>query len=254
MKSVKNILIVESPNDAAFIRLLLHELAISTETETLVIEDLHKIPDQTHGKQVRGKTAVGAKLKDLSANLENYLNLEKLGVLLDFDALPQWDSTKNLQLVNTAISNAFGLQSVISAESQLINISTTPPGTDYERQFQSACFFTKDSSGQGNLDTLLLEIRTDQAVGVPYADCLALWRDCVNQSESKLKVSASTYGKIWLGNFLRAQAAELGKDGKRILSDFEDRQNEVIEQIGATVFDLNHPSLTGLRAFLEIFK
>ncbi len=76
----------------------------------------------------------------------------------------------------------------------------------------------------------------------------------MNQSESKLQVSPGTYGKIWLGNFLRAQAAELGAAGKNILNDFEDKQNEVMEQVGAAVFDLHHPSLTELRAFLEMFK
>lgn len=253
MKPVKNLLIVESPNDAAFIRLLLSELGIGTETDTVVIEDLHKITDRK-GKEVRGKTAIGAKLGDINANLENYPNLERLGIILDFDALPNWDEAKNLQLANTAITSAFGPQPSISTENQFVAIHTTPPGTDYDRQFQAACFFTKDSSGTGNLDTLLLEIRANPAAEVPYADCLARWRDCVNQSESKLKVSLDTYGKIWLGHFLRAQAAELGKDGKSILNDFEDKQNEVIEQVGAAVFDLHHPSLNTLRAFLKIFR
>lgn len=254
MKTIQNLLIVESPNDAAFIRLLLSELSIGTETDTVVIEDLHKVTDAKKGKEVRGKTAIGVKLKTISADLGNYPNLKNLGIILDFDALPNWDQARNLQLVNTAIDSAFGPQPSILAESQFVAINTTPLGTDSDRQFQAACFFTKDSTGTGNLDTLLFEIRANPAAKVLYADCLALWRDCVNESESKLKVSPGTYGKIWLGNFLRAQAKELGKDGKSILSDFEDKQNEVIEQVGAAVFDLHHPSLTALRAFLEMFR
>lgn len=254
MKTFQNLLIVESPNDAAFIRLLLTDVDIGAETDTVVIEDLHKITDAKKGKEVRGKTAIGAKLRDINANLENYPNLKNLGIILDFDAPPNWDQAKNLQLVNDAIGNAFGMQPTISAENQFVAINTTPPGTDYDRQFQAACFFTKDSSGEGNLDTLLLEIRANPTAEVPYADCLALWRDCVNQSKSPLQVTPSVYGKIWLGNFLRAQAKGLGAAGKSVLGDFEDKQNEVLEQVGAAVFDLNHPSLSGMRAFLEMFR
>lgn len=254
MKTFQNLLIVESPNDAAFIRLLLTDLGIGTETDTVVIEDLHKITDAKKGKEVRGKTAISAKLRDINANLENYPNLKNLGIILDFDTLPNWDQAKNLQLVNTAIASAFGPQPSMLSENQFVAINTTPPGTDYDRQLQAACFFTKDSSGTGNLDTLLLEIRASPTAEVPYADCLALWRDCVNQSGSQLKVSSGTYGKIWLGNFLRAQAAALGAAGKSILSDFEDKQNEVMEQVGAAIFDLNHPSLAAMRAFLGMFR
>ena len=120
--------------------------------------------------------------------------------------------------------------------------------------FKVACFFTKDSSGQGNLDSLMFEIRANQAIEVPYADCLALWRDCVNKSESKLKVSPGTYRKIWLGNFLRSKAKELGKVGEKILQDFEEKQSELIGKVGAKVFDLRHAELKPLNDFLLLFK
>lgn len=253
MKPFKNLLIVESPNDAAFIQLLLDDLGIGVETDMVFIENLHKIID-LEGKEARGKTALSVKLKDINANLETYPNLEKLGIILDFDAPPNWDKDKNLQLINTAIANAFGYQNAIPIESEFVTVNTNSPGTDYERQFQTTCFFNRDSSGNGNLDTLLLEIRKVSDEKVPYADCLELWRDCVNNSASTLKVTENNYAKIWLVYLLRAKAAELGKEGKSILSDFEEKQSEVITKVGSSVFNLEHAALIPLRDFLLLFK
>ncbi len=265
MNSIKNVLIVESQNDAAFIRLLLDELGIGSETETVEIEHLHKFLEEEDNalrgefeknkKQKRGKEAIGAKLKNIKRDLErNYSELEKLGIILDFDASPNWNQDKNLHLVNTAMANAFGPQNAISKESEFVTVNIPSSGSDYQIQFQTACFFNKDSSGEGNLDTLLFEIRMYPLEKVPYADCLELWRDCVNDSTSTLKVTENTYAKIWLGNFLRAKAAALGKAGKSILSDFEAKQSDVIAKVGNSVFDLEHIALKPLRDYLLLYK
>jgi len=250
---VKSILIVESHNDAAFIHLLLNKLGVDAEL-SIVVEHLHKFLDES-GEERRGKEAIGEKLKTVRRELEKkFSNVEKLGVILDFDFPHNWNKAKNLQLINTSIASAFGAQPTISEEGQFVTIDTLGLEAGYEGEIQVACFFTKDSSGEGNLDTLLLEIRANQAVEVPYADCLVLWRDCVNQSDSKLKVSPGTFRKIWLGNFLRSKAKELGKEGEKILKDFDDKQSEVISKLGPSVFDLEHDALNPLRDFLMLFK
>lgn len=245
-QTAKSILIVEGHNDKAFLSLLLQKLELNAALDVM-IEDLHKFED-LEGNERRGKEAIGAKLKSFKRELEKkYPNVEKIGVILDFDDEPHWDMPKNLTLVNTAFEEAFGTESsLFPRESELVQISES---------FSVACFFNKDSSQKGNLDTLLYEIRQKEAEAVPYADCLEHWRDCVNKSTSLLKVKDNLYGKIWLGNFLRAKAREdLGENGKSILRDFEAKQSEVIEAMGSKVFDLEHPALAPLYQFLQLFK
>lgn len=244
-QSTKSILIVESRNDRAFISVLLRALGIEAELD-VIVEHLHKFEDEL-GQERRGKETLGPKLKSFKRELEKkYPNVEKIGVILDFDYPTRWDFKQNLALVNDAFGSAFDTSSTLfSRESEFVKIDDS---------LLAACFFNKDSSGNGNLDTLLLEIRKDHEKKVPYADCLELWRDCVNNSASTLKVTENNYGKIWLGYLLRAKAAELGKDGKSILSDFEEKQSEVITRVGASVFDLEHDALIPLRNFLMLFK
>ncbi len=247
-QSTKSILIVESQNDKAFFAILLQELGINAELD-VIVEHLHKFEDEL-GQERRGKEALGPKLKSFKRELaKKYPNIDKIGIILDFDYPPRWDFKQNLALVNDAFGSAFGTSpTLFSKESEFVKV---------DNSLQATCFFNKDSSGAGNLDTLLLEIRKDPDKKVAYADCLELWRDCVNQPESKSKLSVSpgNYGKIWLGNFLRAKAKEdLGKEGKAILSDFEVKQSEVIKQIGSKVFDLKHTTLKPLLAYLQFFK
>ena len=247
-QSKKSILLVESQNDRAFIAVLLLDLGIDAELD-VIIEHLHNFEDES-GQQRRGKESLELKLKSFKRELEKkFPNVNRVGAILDFDYPPRWNFKQNIELVNNAFGAAFDNKSTLfSKESELIKVNDS---------LHAACFFNKDSSGYGNLDTLLLEIRKAPNKKVPYADCLELWRDCVNkpESESKLTVSDSTYSKIWLGNFLRATAKEyLGKEGKSILNDFEDKQSEVIKGVGAIVFDLEHAALKPLRDFLLLFK
>ena len=204
-------MIVESQNDKAFIALLLKDLGIDAELD-VILEHLHKFEDES-GQEHRGKEAIGAKLKSFKRELgKKYPNVEKIGVILDSDYPPKWSFKQNLVLINDAFHAAFGISSALfHKESEFVKVDDS---------LQAACFFNKDSSGNGNLDTLLLEIRKAPNEKVPYADCLELWRDCVNESSNAKKVNENTYAKIWLGNFMRAKAAELGKEGKSILGNF----------------------------------
>jgi len=61
-KGIRNIIVVESPNDRAFVKLLLKELQVpATQVE---IVDLHKFPDPSEPeKALRGKTAIGKSWK-----------------------------------------------------------------------------------------------------------------------------------------------------------------------------------------------
>ncbi|MFN0213497.1 MAG: DUF3226 domain-containing protein [Saprospiraceae bacterium] len=240
-------MIVESHNDKAFIALLLENLGIDAELD-VIVEHLHKFEDEI-GQEKRGKEAIGAKLKSLKRDLgKKYPNIEKIGIILDFDYPPRWNFKNNLTLINNAFNPAFGTSpTLFSKESEFVKV---------DENLQSACFFIKVTSNSGNLDTLLFEIRKDPAEIIPYADCLKLWRDCVNdpKNQSKLKVSSNTFAKLWLDNLLRAKAKEMGNKGRRLQNDFEARKSNLITNIGASVFDLEHTALKPLRDFLLLFK
>ena len=248
---LKNILIVESFNDSAFIRLLLKDLELFPETDTEVI-DLHKFPDPDNSDKIlRGKTAIGGKLKSFKGDWltrEKYREVQRLGIILDFD---KESLEQNLERVNQAIRGAFGEQPKLATENEFVKIVVAEGGVNIE--LRAACFFTNDSAGNGNLDTLLYEIRQHPESLVPYADCLKNWQTCVNESDSKLKVSQDLFSKMWVSNFLRAKDRDQPKN-QRVSGDFEAKQHELIENFGSEMFDLKHAFLTSLRTFLSSFK
>ena len=69
---LQNILIVESPNDSAFVQTLLKDLGMIEVTATEVMH-LHKFPDPDDGKEMRGKNAIGSKLKSVSQFLDSFV-------------------------------------------------------------------------------------------------------------------------------------------------------------------------------------
>ncbi|MCC6460125.1 MAG: hypothetical protein IT260_06625 [Saprospiraceae bacterium] len=260
MQHINNIIIVESPNDRAFVQVLGQEVELSATGIEIV--DLHKFPDPTvPEKELRGKHAIGKKLEGLKGQLDRkYTHVKKIGVVLDMD---DWDLLTNLKHVNKAVAFAFGTDPKFEKEGQFREISINA-GRNTPISLLISCFFTKGyidlpnddlKEDAGNLDTLLFAIRKNPQIHVPYADCLHLWADCVNFSESNLKVSPNLYTKMWLDNFLRAMAKEkLGKSGKNILSDFEAKKSDVILELGKVVFDLKHTALEKFRQFLQTFK
>jgi len=253
---IKNIIVVESPNDAAFLKVLLAENGI--DDTSIEIIDLHKFPSPTDpSKELRGKEAVGAKLQVIKRDLElKYPFVEKIGVVLDMD---YWSLGKNLDLVNKAAQFAFSENPALTAENEWKEILLNQVD-----KIQLACHFVKgytDEEGgigmdKGNLDTLLYTIRANPETKVPYADCLDEWRRCVNASpDSLIQVSDGTFCKIWLDYYLRVKAKEIGgKVGKRISNDYEAKKHEVITETGAAAFDLRHSALHGLLGFVNLFK
>ncbi|MFM9952151.1 MAG: DUF3226 domain-containing protein [Saprospiraceae bacterium] len=255
--AIRNILIVESFNDKSFIELLLSDLKLTqnTLTETIEIIDLHKFPDPDNpANELRGKKNIGKRLNSLYIDLRNraeYKDVSKVGIILDMDS----DTLEqNLKLVNEAIEYAFKINSSLSKEGEPATIEI-PLDRLNTFPIEVSCFFTKDQTGKGNLETLLYEIRRNPDIPVPYADCLARWRDCVSSSASPIQVAPGVFQKMWADNFLRAKAYELSsKDRKSIINDFEDRKHRIIERLGKEIFDLSHPAMDSMRDYLSLFK
>ncbi len=243
--AIRNILIVESFNDKAFIEILLEDLGLLQNTFIEIIH-LHKFPDPDDPKkELRGKHNIHKRLGALNRDLKTkYADVSKVGIILDMD---KDTLEKNLGLVNKALEFAFKTDLKLLDESKEITINLQTFAIEV------SCFFTKGQHGQGNLETLLCESRKNPETPVPYADCLALWRECVSNSASPIQVTPGVYEKMWTDNFLRAKAYEL-EDRKKILNDFEDKKHEIIERLGKDIFDLNHSALSSMKAYLSIFK
>jgi hypothetical protein len=255
--AIKQIFIVESPNDAAFVRLLMKKVALPDAAVEII--DLHKFPDPSNpDKLLRGKNVLPQKLENIKNELEKrYPEVEQIGIILDMD---DWSLEKNLQHVNDAIRSTFQLVQSIESEAQFQPARVTQANFE----ISISCYFTKGyltpdgvlQTNAGNLDTLLYAIRANPEINVPYADCLKLWRNCVNASDSPITVSDTLFTKMWLDNYLRAKAkSDLGsKQGKSILNDFEAKKTEIMDMLGASIFDLEHGALDGFYAFFEAFK
>ncbi len=250
-----NIFIVEGPNDKAFIELLLTEIGQVDNTETIVTDprteilDLHKFPDpDDSSKELRGKTAIGKGLTLLNRDLSrNYSEVKHIGIILDADDMTIPD---NLELVNNAVLKSFGTNPNFTTEGEPRVIEQMVGRARFP--FTFSCFFTKDATEQGNLESLLFEIRLNPETKVPYADCLHQWKDCVEESDSLLKVKDSDFQKMWMDNFFRAKIYELfpPKERKRILNDYDDKKQTLLANHGKTLFDLAHPTVQPLRAYL----
>lgn len=137
--TIKNLLIVESPNDKAFIELLLAGLGLINNTITQTIEtvDLHKFPDPKNPeKLLRGKSTIDKRLIGIRSELRSrYRDIERIGIVLDADTPPNWTFDKNLDLVNTAIAKAFGVNPQFTNESVFIKIPVKDGANSFDLSF-----------------------------------------------------------------------------------------------------------------------
>ncbi len=253
--AITNNFIVEGPNDKAYLELLLTEIDQKDNAETIMTDprteilDLHKFTDpDDSSKELRGKTVIGKRLTLLNRDLSrNYKDVKHIGIILDADDMTIPD---NLELVNNAVLKSFGTNPNFTKEGEPRVIEQIVGRNKFP--FKFSCFFTKDATAQGNLESLLFEIRLNPEIYVPYADCLHHWKDCVKESDSLLKVKDSDFQKMWMDNFFRAKIYELfpPKERKRILNDYNDKKHTLIANHGKALFDLAHPTVQPLRAYL----
>lgn len=236
------IFIVEADNDKAFINLMLQTLGIlGPEVRTLhsmSIETLHLV----EGSEDRGKTALAARLGQVKNQLRmgKYENVSHIGIILDIDAPPDWTYDKNVALIRKSVGKIMGVYPDFSEEGQPISVNANVFGEIIPLTF--SFYLMKDSSGTGNLDTVLKAIAKG---GNAATKCLEELSQCVN---GKQKTPLGNFEKQWIHFYLRGAA---DKDQKE---DWERRQHEIIRDRGADLFNLDHETIAPLRAYLAQFQ
>ena len=241
---VEYLFIVESRNDEAFIRIILKDLLVKN-AEIFVLdnfgfETLHHI----EATEFRGKKALDERLERLKGQLQfgNYQYIKHLSIILDADSPKDGGGLpESIKLVNQAFGKGLKLYPEFTAEGQFRTLSLNLSGENFE--FSASCFFLKTENGEGHLDTVLKAIACKSA---PESECLeALWLPCV---EGKTGKGLSNFEKLWINFYVRAHATSKQKGA------MEEKFPEVIEKMGAEIFNLNHPVLNDLKAYLKSFS
>jgi len=147
---VSNIVIVESKNDAIFMKAMVEKLNCEIQIEKPIhINDYESLEGLSETKLINT-------LKDLEADLQKR-DIEKIGIIIDNDS-----EQERLKFVDKCIKQVFESETLLSTK-QFIDISG-----DNGTNAKLACYFT-NVGGKGELETLLKAIKAKNS---PYADCL----------------------------------------------------------------------------------
>jgi hypothetical protein len=199
MNEIKTLIIVESPNDEAFIRLLLNNLSLSTvevePIETIGIENLHKI----EGTDIRGKSALDEKIDRLRGQLriEKYSKVEHISIILDSDSAPSGGVQKSIELVNNAFGFRLGEFPNFTNEAEQKNITANISGELIP--LTVSCFFIKMENGEGHLDMVLKAI-AKKGGEVEYCVCMEeQLQPCMTAKGKPIK----DFEKQWVNYYLR---------------------------------------------------
>ena len=246
-----NILIVESENDQYFIQGLVNSLN-NTDTTVCCIDDFkHSSLDP-----IKLKTQIG------SALTQN--GVSKIGVMLDLDENTFEDRIK---LVNEALDAA--LKENFDVDVKILkSIERTNEFIDIYKDelitVKFACYFT-NIDGQGELETLLKEIKTRDSV---FADCLLEgWQTCLTQKGKKIvgrgergDITHKEILKLWVDFYKRFDTLKKGDrnkdttDWKNIWLGTVNEKGKAIPPTGKDIFKLDHEKLNELTTFLKLFN
>jgi hypothetical protein len=247
-----NILIVESENDQYFIQALVN-LLNNTDTTVCCIDDFKHSNVDEAGKQL--KIQIG------SALTQN--GVSKIGVMLDMDEKALGD---RINLVNKALDAALKenfetdvkISRPLERTNEFIDIYK-----DELITVKFACYFT-NIDGQGELETLLKEIKTQDSV---FADCLLEgWQACLKEKGKKIvdrgepgDITHKEILKLWVDFYKRFDTLKKGNrnkdttDWKNIWLGTVNEKGKIIPPTGKDIFKLDHEKLNELTAFLKLF-
>ncbi len=239
----RKLYIVESPNDAAFVRLLLKHLSVAdADAQTIdatEVEHLHNFIGADGGEK-RGKNALPEKLEMIKRDLgKKYAQVEHIGVILDLDTpKPDTDGGKEggLALISKAIESAFGHDPAFTEVGQSRDATVVVDNQNVLLQF--SCYLMLEGTGLVHLDQVLKAIAQQPC---PTADCLAEMNTCV---VAKTGEPMKDFDKQWVNQYVRCFAS------KKQINNAERRLHEVIFEQGAELFHLDEPLLSGLKNYL----
>lgn len=235
-----NLIIAESKNDTAFFKTLIAHLNFKTaEVDHPIFVD-----DDTF-RTINGSdpdsdkpTSLITKFNDIQTEILKK-RIRRIGVILDLD-----DKTvaERLEMVNSALRTSFSTTSSVGAINAIGEFATIK---NSEWEVSVACYFT-NYGGRGELETLLKNIVSCTSVS---ADCLSMWRLCLEQHGKK--ISDKEYDKFWISNYIRFDTCSK-RESKQAEKYCSMKNFTYILQKG--VFNLDSPLLNDLKRFLLLFR
>ncbi|MGB7892480.1 MAG: DUF3226 domain-containing protein [Microcoleus sp.] len=228
---MSNIVIVESKNDAIFMKAMVEKLNCDIQVEKpIYIDEYERLEGLSATKLI-------TTLKALEADLQKR-DIEKIGIIIDID---NYSEAERLEFVNECIQQVFESET-LSSTKQFIDICG-----DNGTKAKLACYFT-NVGGKGELETLLKEIKARES---PHADCLDSWRSCIKEKEGK-EIKQKDFDKFWVSIYLRYDTCsnqEQKQAGKKCsMSGFD-----YVMERKKDIWDWNNPALDDLKEFLKLF-
>jgi len=227
---VSNIVIVESKNDAIFMKAMVEKLNCDIQVEPPInIEDYESLEGLSETKLI-------TTLKALEADLQKR-DIEKIGIIIDID---NYSEPERLEWVNKCIKEVFESET-LSSTKQFIDICG-----DNGTKAKLACYFT-NFEGKGELETLLKGIKARES---PHADCLNSWKTCIESQGQQIK--QKDFDKFWVNTYLRFDTCSKQdqKQAGRKCSMFE---FDYVMEHKKDIWDWDNPALDDLKEFFKLF-
>ncbi|MEG4114384.1 MULTISPECIES: DUF3226 domain-containing protein [unclassified Microcoleus] len=226
---MSNIVIVESKNDAIFMKAMVEKLNCDIEVEPPIYIDYESLEGLSETKLINT-------LKDLEADLQKR-DIEKIGIIIDID---NDSEQERLKFVDKCIKQVFESETLLSTK-QFIDISG-----DNGTNAKLACYFT-NVGGKGELETLLKTIKARES---PHADCLNSWQTCIESHRKE--INQKEFDKFWVSIYLRYDTCsdkEQQQAGRKCtMSGFD-----YVMEHKKDIWDWDNPALDDLKEFFKLF-
>ena len=216
---IKTILVVESPNDAAFYKKMYSVVVENQQDKVSLIdiiafEDLHNFIYE--GKNQRGYSlaCLVKKLKLIKRQIEksNYKDANHISVIVDIDFLPKEGQKPNkkqdggkenrLYQISEAVNQVFNTQLNFEelGEGNIVKTSISLDEDTELKDFYFSCFLTKNANNEGELEYLLMDLASKKEEA-HHANCLFTWRDCLKVKG--INITDKELFKLWVDYYIR---------------------------------------------------
>ncbi|MCC3455428.1 DUF3226 domain-containing protein [Microcoleus sp. PH2017_08_TRC_O_A] len=227
---MSNIVIVESKNDAIFMKAMVEFLNCNIQIEPSICIDDYECLEGLNPKKLI------TTLKDLEADLQKR-DIEKIGIVIDLD---NYSESERLEWVSECIKDVFESET-LSSTKQFIDICT-----NYGTKAKLACYFT-NVGGRGELETLLKAIKAKDST---YADCLDSWKNCL-ESQGK-KINQKEFDKFWISNYIRFDTCSK-QEQKRAGEKCSMSKFDYVMEHKKDIWDWDNSALDDLKDFFRLF-
>ena len=227
---MSNIVIVESKNDAIFMKAMVEKLNCDIQVEKpIYIEDYERLEGLSETELIKA-------LKNLIRKIDRK-DIEKIGIIIDID---NYSEQERLKFVDRCIKQVFQAES-LSSTKQFIDI-----GGDNGTKAKLACYFT-NVGGKGELETLLKAIKARES---PHADCLNSWKTCIESQGQQ--INQKDFDKFWVSIYLRYDTCsnqEQQQAGRKCtMSGFD-----YVMKHKKDIWDWDNSALDDLKEFFKLF-